>query len=263
MKENNGKEVSFIQWALKNVIAIGILLLVLMVGANLLLRIATHHGNEIIVPDLTNISVSDASHLASREDLKVEVTDSVYIKRMGRGLVYSQNPKAGAKVKKGRRILLTINSVTPKKVQMPNLVGYSMRQAKAELLSRGLTLGKLIYVSDIATNNVLKQQRNGKDIKSGIMVDSGTTIDLVVGLNSEDNQTYIPNLVGLKYTRAVDAVHDSQLNVRKLVFDKDILNYSDSLDAVVYKQNPAPSSASTIMGSDVTLYLGKAKEGNQ
>ena len=54
-----------------------------------------------------------------------------------------------------------------KKVSMPNLVGYSMRQAKAELNSRGLSLGKLIYVSDIATNNVLKQIYRNREIRPG------------------------------------------------------------------------------------------------
>ena len=38
---------------------------------------------------------------------------------------------------------------------MPNLVGLSMRQAIAELQSRGLVLGKLVYVEDLATTNVL------------------------------------------------------------------------------------------------------------
>ena len=52
---------------------------------------------------------------------------------MKRGAVFSQNPKPGSEVKKGRKVSLTINSVLPKKVTMPSLVGFSMRQAKAEL----------------------------------------------------------------------------------------------------------------------------------
>lgn len=254
-EKNNRSEVSFVQWAVRNLAAIAALVLAVVVVCSLLLKVGTHHGKVIIVPDLTNMKVSEAKYTASGENLKVEVTDSVYIRRMGRGLVYSQNPKAGSQVKNGRRILLTINSVTPKKVQMPNLVGYSMRQAKAELLSRGLALGKLVYVDDIATNNVLKQVCRNREIKAGTMIDSGTEIDLVVGLNSEENQTYVPNLTGLKYLRAVDVIHDSQLNVRKLVFDESVKNYGDSLDAVVYKQNPGSSNAPTLMGSEVTIYL--------
>ena len=137
---------------------------------------------------------------------------------------------------------------------MPDLVGFSMRQAKAELMSKGLTLRKLLYVEDIATNNVLKQLYRNREIKPGRMIESGAEIDLVVGL-SEDNQTIVPDVTGMKYLRAVDAIHDNSLNINGLRFDKGIRTYSDSLDAVVYRQVPEPSDMSVTMGSDVTLYL--------
>ena len=103
------------------------------------------------------MTVEEAQVQAELHDMVINVTDSVYVKRMKRGAVYRQNPAPGSKVKSGRRIALTINAVNAKKITMPNLVGFSMRQAKAELLSRGLVLGRLIYVKDMATNNVLRQ----------------------------------------------------------------------------------------------------------
>ena len=72
---------------------------------------------------------------------------------------------------------------------------------------------------------------------------------------SEDNQTIVPDVTGMKYLRAVDAIHDNSLNINGLRFDKGIRTYSDSLDAVVYRQVPEPSDMSVTMGSDVTLYL--------
>ena len=97
--------------------------------------------------------------------------------KTGRGNVREQNPKAGAEVKEGRRIQLVINAKTVQKVAVPNLIGYSARQAVAELNSRGLTLGQFIYVSDMATNNVLKQKYKGRDIASGTMVEAEAPID--------------------------------------------------------------------------------------
>ena len=142
----------FSNWIVKNLLLAAALILVLVLGASVLLNIGTRHGKEITVPDFTNRSVDEALRTAASVGVRVEVTDSVYVRKMGRGLVFSQVPKAGGKVKEGRRIMLTINSKTPKKVSMPDLVGLSMRQAKAELVSRGLTLGKLRYTPDIATN---------------------------------------------------------------------------------------------------------------
>lgn len=247
---------SFGKWLVRNLAGLVLIVLGISLAAGLLLKMETRHGKEITVPDMSGMSVSEAVYKAAGENLKIEVTDSVYIRRMGRGLVYSQNPKAGSKVKKGRRILLTINSVVPKKVQMPDLVGYSMRQAKAELLSRGLNLGKLIYVEDIATNNVLRQLYGSREIKPGTQVESGASIDLVVGLDEEDNKAFVPDTKGFKYMRAVDAIHDSNLNLGKAVFDPAVKDYADSIDAVVYKQVPEASSEEPVqMGTEVTVYL--------
>ena len=135
-----------------------------------------------------------------------------------------------------------------------------MRQAKAELNSRGLTLGKLTYVSDIATNNVLRQVYNNREIKPGKQIESGAVIDLVVGLNPTDNQTYIPDLKGMKYLRAVDAIHDNSLNIRKVSFDSNVRTYADSLNAVVYRQSPTASNAPILMGSEVSIFLSLEKD---
>ena len=86
------------------------------------------------------------------------------------------------------------------------------------------------------------------------MVNSGSVIDLVVGL-SDDDETMIPDVTGMRYLRAVDAVLDNSLNISGLKFDKNVKNYSDSLDAVVYRQAPEPSEFSVTRGSGVTLYL--------
>lgn len=242
-------------WLLKNILGAAAFFVALAIVANVLLGIFTHHGKVLEVPDMVGMSVRQAGHVADSAGVRVEVVDSIYVRGMAKGAVYKQSPAAGASVKRGRRILLTINAVVPKKVTMPNLVGYSMRQAKAELSSRGLNLGKIIYVSDIATNNVLKQQLRGRDIQAGRSVESGSNIDLVVGLNDSDNRTYVPKVIGMKYIRAVDVVHENSLNISKLVFDESVRNYNDSTNAVVYRQSPGASQAPTPMGSDVTLYL--------
>ena len=245
----------FSNWIVKNLLLAAVLVAAILLGVNIILGIITQHGKEISVPDFTNMSVAEARETARHSSVRVDVIDSVYVRRMQRGAVFTQTPAPGSKVKKGRRVLLTINTVIPKQVTMPNLVGYSMRQAKAELSSRGLALGRLVYVSDIATNNVLRQLYQNKEIPSGTSVESGAAIDLVVGLNSEDSRTYAPNTVGMKYLHAVDAVHDNSLNVTRLVFDREVRDYNDSLNAVVYKQSPASVETPLTMGAGVALWL--------
>lgn len=243
-------------WILKNLLLAVVIGLLLVIGAAILLNVGTKHNKELVVPDFSNMTLREAQDSAARADMKAEVTDSVFVKRMQRGAVYRQNPPAGSKVKSGRRIALTINAVNAKKITMPNLVGYSMRQAKAELLSRGLVLGKLIYVQDMATNNVLRQLCGNREIEPGSMVESESVIDLVVGLNSLDNVTFVPDVTGLKYLTSVDVVHDNSLNVKRLVFDSTVRDYDDSLNAMVYRQTPAASDSIHVrMGDEVVLYL--------
>lgn len=238
-----------------NVFAGIVLIFALVLGTRVMLDKVTRHNHEITVPDLTNMSLDEAAKVVSANRMKLEVIDSVYVRRMGKGLIYRQNPKAGSKVKEGRRILLTINAVNAKEVMMPNLIGYSMRQAKAEILSKGLQIGRLEYVSDIATNNVLKQLHDGAEIAPGTMIESESRIDLVLGLNNDDCVTYAPVVTGMKFRNAVEAIHDNSLNVKDIVFDETVTDYSDSLNAVVYRLDPDYGETPLLMGMDISLYL--------
>ncbi len=245
-------------WIVRNLLIAVCIVIVFIVGAMVFLNLVTQHNKELSVPDFSNMSVEEAEYVASQSGMRVEVTDSVFVKRMKRGAVYRQNPSPGAKVKEGRRIVLTINAVNSKKVTMPNLVGLSLRQAKAELMSRGLVLNRLVYVQDMATNNVLRQLKGNREIEPGTMIDSESQIDLVLGLNDMDNKTYVPDVTGLKNMSAVDAIFDHSLNVKDLKFDETVKDYDDSLSAMVYRQVPEPSDTVTVaMGEEVMLYLTK------
>ena len=243
-------------WIFRNLLTAVLIVAVLVVGSVILLNVLTQHNRELSVPDFSNMSLAEAEVSAQQAGVRIDVTDSVFVRKMRKGAVYRQNPAPGAKVKNGRRIMLTINAVNAKKVTMPDLVGYSMRQAKAELLSRGLVLGRLIYVQDIATNNVLRQLYDNHEIAPGVLVESESVIDLVVGLNSSDNVTYVPDVTGLKNLSARDAVQGNSLNIRTMKFDDTVKDYDDSLNAVVYRQEPSHlDSLPKRMGDSMVLYL--------
>ena len=256
MGEKKQKKGFFNHWIVRNLLICVILVVVMVVGAMVFLNVATKHNQELVVPDFSNMTVPEAEALAAQCGMRVEVTDSVFVKRMKKGAVRDQNPVPGAKVKEGRRILLIINAMDSKKVTVPDLVGLSMRQAIAELQSRGLVLGNLIYVEDMATNNVLRQLRGNREIDPGTSVDSETVIDLVVGLNPDTAaSTYVPDVVGKRYISAVDLVHKQSLNIKALRFDDSVKCYDDSLNAVVYRQIPEASEIPVNLGDDVSLYL--------
>lgn len=244
------------KWIIRNILWAVVIVVVLIAGAVIFLNVVTQHNRELIVPDFTNMTVAEAEALAADAGMRVEVTDSVFAKRIRKGAVRDQNPAPGSKVKEGRRISLTINALNAKKVTMPNLIDLSMRQALAELQSRGLVLGKLIYVRDMATNNVLRQLHGNREIAPGTSVETDTVVDLVVGLNPDtEASTYVPDVLGKRYMSAVDALHKQSLNIKTLRFDDSVKTYEDSLDAVVYRQSPEASDIPVNLGNDVSLYL--------
>ena len=252
-KDTAGKKGILSNWIVRNLLLALLLVIGLLLLAQVGLSLVTRHNRTVTVPDFTNMTVAEARAAARDSHVGVKVTDSVFVRRLGAGLIYRQSPKAGSTVKKGRSIFLTINSIVPRKVVMPNLIGYSLNEARSELNNRGLSLGKLNYTQDIATNNVIRQTVRGRNIRAGDLVISGSDVDLTLGLSSDERPTTVPRVIGMKYIRAVDALHDRFLNVGRVRFDSGIRTYADSVNAVVYQQDGLNQTRT--YGSAINLYL--------
>ena len=244
------------RWIIRNILLAIAFFAVLLVLTQMGLKAITRHNQVIIVPDLTGLSVADAKIVAKRNHIRTEVVDSVYVKRIEKGNVFSQNPAAGKEVKKDRVIKLTINAHQTKMVKMPNLVGYSLRQAKTEILSSGLSVGKLAYREDIATNNVLDQFIKGRYVAPGTEVEAETPVDLLLGLSPDENETFIPYLIGYTLAVARDNLFENSLNLGNVTYDETVESYQDTVSAIVYQQSPAYSPGAPVrMGATIHLKL--------
>ncbi len=161
-------------------------------GSLFFLNFYTRHGESIAIPDVRGLSSEDAIRKLQETDMLGIITDSVFLINQKKGLIVEQNPPFGFKVKRNRKIFLTINSFCPERVKMPDLVGVSFRQAKAILETYGLKVGRLRYVPDIAKDNVLEQKYKGEKIGEGTQIDKGSSIDFVLGRggdNYEENDS--------------------------------------------------------------------------
>ena len=258
--ENKNTKVWWKHWILIEIYKAAALGLVFVIAANIFLKFLTRHNQEIIVPDLTGLSVEEAQKAARSAQLKIDVTDSLFLPKLPKGTIFRQSPHSGNLVKKNRRILVTINSIEAKQIAMPSVIGFSLSQAKAELAIRNLQVGKLIYVQDMATNNVLSQSINGHYISPGSLVDSESEIDLEVGISSDMETTFIPNVIGLSITNAKDLLIDNSLNIGRIFYDATIKSSSDSLSGFVVKQEPEASEFSSYpLGSKINLFLSSDK----
>jgi len=237
--------------ALAVALAVGMIMILLI-----WLNIYTRHGQARPVPDFYGLSIEETARLARKNKLKYQVIDSVYTTAVSSGHVAEQNPGPGFKVKKRRRILLTINAFNPEMVGVPDLVGLPKRQAIAMIQSAGLEAGQLRYIPDLSIDFVIKQLRNGKEVAAGDSVQKGSVIDLVLGKGLSNQRTPVPNLIGLKLEAAKNTILGASLNLGAYLYDNTIGTADDTLNAFVFKQNPEYKETATLqLGAGIYLWL--------
>lgn len=142
----------------------------------------TNHGEEIIVPDLSKMTLEQAEDKLDELNLDYELLDTVdYNAAYPKLSVVQQDPDPGAKVKQNRVIYLKINSSTYSKVRIPDLIQKTYRQAVPTLLALGLEVGDTTYIPNLAKDMVLEMKMNGQPVKAGLQVLKMTKISLVLG----------------------------------------------------------------------------------
>jgi beta-lactam-binding protein with PASTA domain len=163
------------------VIALVIVLVVAFVFFNMLSMI-TQHGKEITVPDLSKLTAEKAEEKLNEVNLDFVIIDTLdFDKAYPKYAVVLQDPKAGSKVKEGRKVYLKLNSDGYTNVVLPNLIEKTYRQAVPTLNSIGLEVGEITYKPYLGKDMVLEMKMNGKPVKAGTKVLKMSKIDLVLG----------------------------------------------------------------------------------
>lgn len=146
------------------------------------LTYTTHHGQEITVPDLSKLSAEQAEEKLDAVDLDYIILDTVDFRpEFPKLTIVEQEPKAGAKVKEGRKIYIKINAEKFTMVSVPDLVEKTYRQAVPTLESVGLLEGTITYKPYLGKDMVLEMSMNGKKLKPGDKVLKSSKINLVLG----------------------------------------------------------------------------------
>src|SRR5690606_12216192 len=101
----------------------------------------TNHGKSASVPSVTGKNFEEAEGLLEKSGFTLEVQDSVYVDTLPPGSIIKQFPEADEVVKRNRTIYLVVNRSTPPVIEMPNLVGYSFRNAEMVLKNMDLRIG--------------------------------------------------------------------------------------------------------------------------
>ena len=145
------------------------------------LRFTTNHNERIAVPDLGKMSLDKVEEKLEEMDLRYEILDSAnYNPDFPRFSVIEQIPKPGKFVKQDRKLYLTLNPSGYRKIEVPNVLGRTRRQAGPTLLAMGFEIGKISYRPHIS-DNVLELRYKGEKLEPGTPLQKTSVIDLIVG----------------------------------------------------------------------------------
>jgi len=195
----------------------------------------TGYGKTAKVGSVVGQSYIAAQQQLEKEGFEVVILDSIYVDSIAKLAVIRQTPEADEIVKAGRTIYLTINRMVHPQVEMPSLVGFSLKSAELYLQSLQLKLGAITYKPDFARNAVLDQLYNGVPIAQGVKIPLGSSISLVIGTGLGGEETEMPNLVGLTYQEALNQLSLQGINIGSVLSLETI---NDSAASFIFRQTP-------------------------
>ena len=151
------------------------------------------------VPPVDGDTLEEARRNLSDAGFEVAVTEAESATNQA-GLILSQDPVAGSTVDVGSRVEIVVGT-GPAPVEAPNLYGYTLDEAAAQLQGIGLALGGYDTApSDEVTEGGIVAQ----SVAPGVSVQPGTAVG--VTLSSGPALIPVPNVVGQNLSGARQAI---------------------------------------------------------
>jgi beta-lactam-binding protein with PASTA domain len=174
------------------------LITVALVSAFISMRLAIH-GREVDVPQLAGLSISDASRLAARDGLALNLENRFYSTAVPAGHIIAQDPAPGARVRREWAVRLT-ESLGPQVASIPDLTGQSERAATVSIRRLSLDPGAIAHLPVPGDPGVVLTQTPAPNA-AGV---DGPRVSLLVSDPVPSVQTayVMPSLVGLSFGSA-------------------------------------------------------------
>jgi beta-lactam-binding protein with PASTA domain len=174
----------------------------------------TRHDASVQVPNVENRPFEEAKAAMEQKGLNVQQQVGRYNPNVAQDIVVDQMPLATATVKPGRRVYLTVNTGEVPMVNIPDLNGVSVREAKNRISSAGLEIGTVQpdSIPSPYANTITRQSP-----APGDSLQQGATVDLWYSTGLGERSVEIPNVVGRTVADAQQLLLQNQL--RSIVVD--------------------------------------------
>ncbi|WP_294472400.1 PASTA domain-containing protein [uncultured Bacteroides sp.] len=169
-----------------NIIAMIVVVVAVAFGTLKWMDAYTRHGETVVVPDVTGMTMEEATKAFQKNGLVCVISDSRYVKDKPAGIVLDLKPGVGEKVKEGRTVYLTINTLDVPLRVVPDVAdNSSLRQAQAKLLNAGFQLNEVQLVRG-EKDWVYGVKYDGRQLEAGEKVPMGASLTLIVGNGADD-----------------------------------------------------------------------------
>ncbi len=180
---------------------------------NLVMPSLVHTKEKVKVPNVVGAEQEEAKNRLRNVGLSMQVTGELYSELYEQGAVMSQSPAPNADVKSGRPIFVSI-SKGKETVAVPYLIGSNLRNARLQLMQRGLELGGVEYEY---TDEFPKDTIFAQSIAAGVYIPFGSSINLKVSKGSE-SQNRIPILIGYSFDEIARVLAESGFILGEVTF---------------------------------------------
>ncbi|WP_263368653.1 PASTA domain-containing protein [Edaphobacter bradus] len=215
---------------------------VALISAFIAMRLAIH-GREVKVPNLTHMTVAEASRRASSMGLQLRLENKFYSPNTPAGEVLAQFPAPGAVVRRNWPVRVT-ESLGTQQVSIPDLKGQGERAVSIHLKQLGLELGTVGQLASPDEPGVVVAQTPPANATG---VDS-PRVSVLLSVPSDDaEQAYVmPSLVGLSLAGAYARAMAAGLRVASIEDVTPASAVAAPVDAATPAATPAtPSTATT------------------
>ncbi|RMF57257.1 MAG: PASTA domain-containing protein, partial [Calditrichaeota bacterium] len=229
-------------WHKLLLLAIGFILVVIFFDV-VAMPFYTRHGEEYELPDVTMKTVDEAMNILEKEGFIPIVQDSIYSEQYPPGTVVQQNPAPLRKVKKGRRVYMTISSGERKAV-VPDVITSTLTDAVITLQEHGFFNYDTAYVfsDSIEYNDQRVPTPAGTVIDQSILpgeeVGVSHKIQLTVSMGPLPSKRVVPDLRGKSLTHAKKILAAIHLPIGKIRYQLQ----KNLLPNTVLRQNPPPNT---------------------
>lgn len=167
---------------LRTLITMLVMVILVIFLLRLLLNYGTNHDQKIEVPDLAKMSLEETQKTLENLNLSLKVIDSAsFNPEYPPKSVLDQDPDPGDFVKANRKIYLTLNASSFRKIAIPNVLNKTKRQVETHLKSIGFRIGEYYYIPDLGRDVVRKLKIGDNELQPGDMIPKNSEIDLVLG----------------------------------------------------------------------------------